>query len=149
MRFVHHFFSIIASGMAFHSSTIKRSNLPRFWGILFSTLSLTIAQRFSMGLRSGLLLGQSITLGTFPEGMIWLGGWYVLDRYLVGAAIYFPSFDKPLEYVFEVFLHRMRRPYFEQIGFTVYIKSTPCKNLCSIFRKISPLFQHFTVLRKS
>src|SRR4051794_40025476 len=39
----------VESGILFHSSTINRSNSPKFCGIRLSTLRLTIAHRFSIG----------------------------------------------------------------------------------------------------
>ena len=55
----------VLSGILPHSSIIKLSSSPRFFGNRLSTFPLTIHHKFSMGFRSGLFDGQSITAGTF------------------------------------------------------------------------------------
>src|SRR6185369_14101046 len=52
-------------GILSHSSAIYCSNSERFLGMCISTFLLTIAQRFSIGFKSGLLESQSITSGKF------------------------------------------------------------------------------------
>src|SRR6185312_13086647 len=60
-------FFITVSGILLHSSTINCSSSLIFLGIRFSTLPFTIAHKFSIGFKSGLLDGQSMTTGAFSS----------------------------------------------------------------------------------
>src|SRR5437879_8063763 len=62
---IYHATGITLFGIAFHSSIINYCNSTKLLGIRNSAFLLMIAHKFSMGFKSGLLDGQSITSGTF------------------------------------------------------------------------------------
>src|SRR6185436_5509579 len=70
-------------GILSHSSVINCSNSLKFPGLRLSTFVLTMFQRFSIGLRSGLLEGQSKTIGT----LFWRKSFAVCEVCLVRSEL--------------------------------------------------------------